>query len=213
LNNAKAGRFVNLVYALAITIDTLTIHLQALNMTEVNNAKILLVDDEPNVLRSLNRILKHYQVTALSNPQEALALAEKQTFDLVISDFRMPGIDGVEFLKRMMTIQPDTIRIILTGYADLDSAQSAINEAEVFRFINKPWNNIDITNAVGRGLHHKSILEENRRLADQVREQQKRLNEQDAIIKALESEEPGITQVNWGEDGAIILDEEDLKDF
>lgn len=182
-------------------------------MTEENNAKILLVDDEPNVLRSLNRILKHYQVTALSDPLEALNLVEKEEFDLVISDFKMPGIDGVELLSRIMTIQPDAIRIILTGYADLDSAQSAINKAEVFRFINKPWSNIDITNAVSRGLHHKFILEENQRLADQVRKQQKRLDEQDALLKALESEEPGITQVNWSEDGAIILDEEDLKDF
>ncbi len=173
--------------------------------------QILLVDDEPNVLRSLSRILKKYAITTFTSGEEALLLAKEQQFDLVISDFRMPGMDGVDFLCKFMRLQPDAIRIILTGYADLESAQAAINSAEVYRFINKPWNNFEISNAVECGLEHKRILLENRRLADQVREQQKMLDEKDAILMALESEEPGITQVNWSDNGAIILDEEDLK--
>jgi response regulator RpfG family c-di-GMP phosphodiesterase len=173
--------------------------------------KILIVDDEPNVLKALTRLLKQYEpVTAISG-EEALLLAEEHKFDLVISDYRMPGINGIDFLILFKRMQPDAIRIVLTGFADLEGAQHAINEAEVFRFINKPWSNLEIINVVENGLAHKRILMENRALADQVRAQQKLLDEKEAIIRALEAEEPGITQVNWGQDGSIILDEEDLK--
>ncbi|WP_305906837.1 response regulator [Methylomarinum sp. Ch1-1] len=182
-------------------------------MPPEKSARILLVDDETNVLRALTRILKRYELETFTSGEEALLIAREQPFDLVISDFRMPGMDGVQFLSRFMQFQPETIRIILTGYADLDSAQSAINEAEVFRFINKPWSHTDIVNAVQQGLEHKRILEENKRLADLVRDQQKLLAKKDALLQALEAEEPGITQVNWDENGAIVLDEDDLKDF
>jgi response regulator RpfG family c-di-GMP phosphodiesterase len=87
--------------------------------------------------------------------------------------------------------------------------QQAINDAEVFRFINKPWSNLEILHVVQNGLTHRRILLENRALADQVRAQQKLLAEKDALIKALEKEEPGITKVNWAEDGSIILDDQD----
>ncbi|WKJ91136.1 response regulator [Methylomonas montana] len=172
--------------------------------------KILLVDDEPNVLKALTRLLKQYDPMSAGSGEEALELAENQAFDLVISDYRMPGMNGIDFLILFKRMQPDAIRIVLTGFADLEGAQHAINEAQVFRFINKPWSNLEIVNVVENGLVHKRMLMENRALADQVRAQQKLLDEKDALIKALEAEEPGITQVNWAEDGSIILDEQDL---
>ena len=174
-------------------------------------SKVLLVDDELNVLRALTRLLRNYDITALTSAEEALLVVKAVKFDLVISDFRMPGMDGVTFLKNMLQTQPDAIRIILTGYADLESAQMAINEAGVYRFINKPWNNIEIINAVSAGLEHKRILLENSQLANQVREQQKMLNEKDALLNALEKEAPGITQVNWADDGSIIVNESDYE--
>lgn len=182
-------------------------------MSVSDSAKILLVDDEPLVLRALARILKAYDVTTAANGDKALVLAEKQTFDLVISDYNMPGMNGIRFLEYFMRLQPGAIRIMLTGFANLDNTKAAINNAEVFRFINKPWNNDELLYSVSKALEHKRILEENQRLADLVREQQKELDEKNAIISALEAEEPGITQVNWSENGAILLDEEDLKGF
>lgn len=175
-------------------------------------AKILLVDDEPNILKALSRVLKDYSTTTANSGPEGLIQALSSTFDIVISDYRMPEMDGIQFLEKFMALQPDAIRIIVTGYADLEAAQSAINTLGVFRFINKPWNNIEIIHAVEKGLELKRILQENKQLADQVRQQQARLNEQDAILKALEAEEPGITKVNWAEDGSIILDESELDD-
>lgn len=176
-------------------------------MSDQENVNILLVDDEVNILKSLSRLLKNYQVTALTSAEDALLVAQQLEFDVVISDYKMPGMNGVTFLTKFMKLQPDCIRMILTGYADLESAQLAINDAEVFRFINKPWNNFEIINAVTKGLEHKRIFQENRALADQVRKQQILLNEKDAILNALEKEEPGITKVNWGPDGSIIIDE------
>lgn len=174
-------------------------------------AKILIVDDEPNVLKALGRLLKAYATVTVESAEEALLIAEQQAFDLVISDYRMPGINGIDFLILFKRLQPDAIRVVLTGFADLEGAQHAINEAEVFRFINKPWSNLEIVHVVESGLAHKRMLLENRALADQVRAQQKLLAEKDALIRALEAEEPGITKVNWAADGSIILDEADLE--
>lgn len=175
-------------------------------------ATVLLVDDEPNILKALGRVLKNYSVTTATSGAEGLALAHATGFDIVVSDYRMPEMDGITFLEKFMAIQPDAVRIIVTGYADLEAAQSAINTLGVFRFINKPWNNLEIINAVEKGLELKRILQENKALADQVRQQQAKLNEQDAILRALEAEEPGITKVNWAQDGSIILDEADIDD-
>ncbi|MGD7033621.1 response regulator [Methylotuvimicrobium buryatense] len=174
-------------------------------------AKILLVDDEQNVLKALSRILRDYHLVTAQSGEESLLLAKEIEFDLVISDYRMPGMDGVEFLKKFIKLQPNAMRMILTGYADLESAQHAINEAGVFRFLNKPWNNLEIINAVAVALEHKRILQENKDLADQVRRQQALLKDQDAILRALEAEEPGITKVNWAADGSIIINEDEYE--
>jgi DNA-binding NtrC family response regulator len=178
---------------------------------KLETPKILLVDDEANILKSLARVLRLFDLTLASSGEDALNLAKQKAFDVVISDYRMPGINGIEFLSQFMLIQPDAMRIILTGYADLESTLTAINDIGVFRFINKPWNNFEIINAVERALELKWVLSENRRLANQVRKQQSRLNQQVAILRALEDEEPGITKVNWAEDGSIILDDIDIE--
>jgi len=174
-------------------------------------AKILLVDDEPNVLKALCRQLRNYDLVTASSGEEALLIAKNATFDLVISDYRMPYMDGISFLIQFAQIQPDAVRLILTGYADLEATLHAINDIGVFRFINKPWNNYEIINAVEKGLELKRILLENRMLADQVRKQQSRLDQQAAILRALEAEEPGITKVNWAPDGSIIVDDMDIE--
>lgn len=180
-----------------------------LSTIKPEESRILLVDDEPNVLRALSRLLRNYQLVTFTCGEDALLAARDRTFDMVISDYRMPGLDGVEFLTFFKVLQPDAIRIILTGYADLKGIQHAINDAEVFRFINKPWNNLEILNAVTRGLEHKQMLLENRTLASEVRRQHDLLQEKDAILHALEAKDPGITKVNWGPDGSIIMDDED----
>lgn len=107
---------------------------------EQKKGLILCVDDEPNILRSLNWLLrKDFDVLTAPSGHEALDLVRQHDFDVIISDQRMPGMTGVEFLREVCKISPRPMRILLTGYSDLEAVLRSVNESEVFRFINKPW--------------------------------------------------------------------------
>jgi two-component system probable response regulator PhcQ len=183
--------------------------------------RILLVDDEPNVLNSLRRAINSMPshlfgsgkvtVETFDDPILALERASECAFDLVISDFRMPNLDGVEFLKRIIVLQPSIARIMLSGYADLRALVAAINEVQVFRFLAKPWNNFDLGASMAQALEQARILAENQRLADIVRLQQGRISEQELELRRWEEACPGLTQIERGEDGSVYLDWEDDK--
>jgi DNA-binding NtrC family response regulator len=107
--------------------------------------RVLLVDDEPAVLMALQRMLRgalgpDVAVDALSDPLLALAQARRCRYDVVVSDLRMPDLDGVGLLTLMAAVQPQAVRVLLTGSSDFATAQAAINEAGVFRYLCKPWN-------------------------------------------------------------------------
>lgn len=120
--------------------------------------RILLVDDEPNILSALRRCLaaidageldgEALKVEMFTSPEKALERSEEQDFDLVISDYRMPGMDGVEFLSAMMELQPAVPRMICSGYADRDAIIAAVNEVQLARFIGKPWVDEELAAAV-----------------------------------------------------------------
>lgn len=181
--------------------------------------RIMLVDDEPNVLNALRRTLGtsvtdghdefEIQVEFFDQPEVALKRAHDAKFDLVMSDYRMPGMDGVTFLKAFRAIQPDAVRLILSGYADLNAVIGAINEAQIYRFINKPWQDYEVGATLTQALAFQRLLLENKRLADLIRVQQGTLSRQEIELRRLEEETPGITQVNWGPDGSVLLYEED----
>jgi len=173
--------------------------------------KIMLVDDEENILNSLKRTLnrcKDWEVEIFSSGAEALKTAQVSSFDLFISDFRMPQMNGVEFLSEAKNLQPNAVRIILSGYTDLEALMGAINEAEIFRFLNKPWDDNELILTIQQALKYKDMLTENLYLANQVREQQEQLSEKDKILAKLEEESPGITKVKWSDDGAIDISDD-----
>lgn len=186
--------------------------------------RVMLVDDEQNILNALRRLFSsfsasaeeagsRFQVETFVSPAEALKRAEEgEAFDLVISDYRMPEMDGVAFLKAFRAIQPHAERLILSGYADLEALTGAINQAQIFRFIAKPWRDVELKSAIAQALAHHDLLLENQHLADQVRMQRGVISKQEMALRRLEEESPGITKVHWGPDGSVILDEEDLAD-
>ncbi|MBD5804929.1 Hydrogenase transcriptional regulatory protein hupR1 [Azoarcus sp. Aa7] len=186
-------------------------------------SRILIVDDEESILKSLRRVLSltpcvvgervcSLNVDTFSVAAEALEKARHTAYDLVLSDYRMPGMDGVSFLKAFREIQPDAARIILSGYADLNGLIGAINDAGISRFMSKPWNDYELVAAIGQALALRELTLENQRLADQARLAMGTLSAAELERRRLESEEPGITHVIWGEDGSVLLDESLLDD-
>jgi two-component system probable response regulator PhcQ len=178
--------------------------------------RIMLVDDQVNILHALRRVLRagpeadldghSWAVEIFSSPIEALQRADYIPFDLVIADYRMPDMNGVEFLVKLREIQPNTARLILSGYADLDGLIGAINDAQIFRFIAKPWDDRELRTAVMQALSFRRLMMDNQRLADLAREQQGKISKHELELRRLEEENPGITKVNWGPDGSVILD-------
>lgn len=181
--------------------------------------RVLLVDDEPGVLKALKRVLtlvpcRHdgvsypLQIDLADSPAKALELIRGHSYDLILSDFRMPGMDGVQLLKAAREIQPGAARMILSGYADLNGVMAAINEAQIVRFLCKPWSDYELVSAIAQALAYRGLLLENQRLADLVRLQNGRLTAQDYERARLEEAEPGITAVRWADDGSVLLDDD-----
>jgi diguanylate cyclase (GGDEF)-like protein/PAS domain S-box-containing protein len=132
---------------------------------------LLLVDDEPNVISSLKRLFRqdgHAIVTANSGA-EGLAVLATQKVDVIISDQRMPGMTGVEFLREAKLKYPDTIRIVLSGYTELQSVTDAINEGAIYRFLTKPWDDAQLREQISKAFKHKELLEENQQLDIKIR--------------------------------------------
>ena len=127
---------------------------------------LLLVDDEPNVLSSLKRLFRrdgHIILTANSGA-EGLEMLAQHKVDVIISDQRMPGMTGVEFLRAAKQRHPDTIRIVLSGYTELQSVTDAINEGAVYRFLTKPWEDEQLRDHIHKAFEYKELLEENQQL-------------------------------------------------
>lgn len=182
-------------------------------------SRIMLVDDEEFILKSLQRLLRvapcsygnknfSLEVDAFSSPVVALEHAKHEEYDLFISDFRMPVMDGIEFLKGTKAVQPDAARLILSGYADLNALLRAVNEVGIERFIAKPWNDYELMSAIAQSLAHRELLLENRQLANLVRLEMGDATPEEVEAQRLEALEPGITEVNWGPDGSVLLDPE-----
>ncbi len=127
----------------------------------MSKLRILLVDDEERILRSLGLLLRmQYEVVTTTSGSEALKLLQQQTFHVLMSDQRMPEMTGTELLRQARSISPNTVRILLTGYADVEASLASINEGEVFRYINKPWGPKELrdTVALAADMAHQTML-------------------------------------------------------
>jgi DNA-binding NtrC family response regulator len=162
--------------------------------------RILLVDDEPNVLSALKRALfdESLEIVSVTSAEEALGFMKGEHFKVVISDERMIGMQGSEFLAHVRQLYPDTIRIMLTGHATLEAAMKAVNEGEIYRFFSKPWNDNDLIFAMRSAIEKFDLEAENRRLLATVKQQS-------LEIKVLEKRYPGISRVKKDSKGTFLL--------
>ena len=165
-------------------------------------SKVLIVDDESMIRSTLKSVLSRepYDVICADSGEEALAILEKEEIDLIITDEMMPGMTGIELLAITRKKYPDTFRMILTGFAKLDSAITAINKGEVYRFFTKPCNIDDLIEAIRQALEHRELKRENLRLIEKI-------NEQSKTISELEKKQPGITKVKRDGNGAVIIED------
>ena len=147
---------------------------------------ILCVDDEPNILSSLRRLFraKGFQIRVAESGAAGLALLETEAVDLVISDMRMPEMDGAQFLAQVRLRWPDTVRLLLTGYSDITSIIDAINRGEIYRYITKPWDDNDIVLIVRRALERKALEQEKKRLETLSIRQNEELKTLNASLEA-----------------------------
>ncbi len=148
--------------------------------------RIMLVDDERNVLSSLRRTIHampsntfegETSIETFDIPELALARAADCEFDLVISDWRMPSMNGITFLSELIQIQPNIARLVLSGYGDFLAELRAIKRLKIFHFINKPWDNDELKTLMAQALEHRRLLMENQRPSGKELKRESRLGE------------------------------------
>lgn len=142
--------------------------------------KILCVDDERNVLRALERVFldDDYEIALAGSGDEGLSIFESSgPFQIVISDYRMPVMNGVEFLKEVYKLDPDSVRIVLSGYADIGSIVAAINEGHIYKFIAKPWNDEELRETIHACLERYFLQKKNRELLTELARANRELEE------------------------------------
>lgn len=122
-----------------------------MNAPAASKPRVLFVDDEPRILTTMRMLFRNdYEVFVAESGAKALELLKTQEVDVIVSDQRMPGMTGIELLRTARDLNPHAMRILLTGYSDLNAIIGSINEGEIFRFINKPWSNEELATTVAR---------------------------------------------------------------
>lgn len=151
----------------------------------VASPTLLFVDDEPGILSALRRLFRPhgYRIFIAESGAAGLQILEKETIDLVISDMRMPEMDGATFLKQVRSRWPQVMRVLLTGYADITSTVAAINEGEIYRYVAKPWDDNEIVTIVREATERQRLESENQRLTALTQAQNEELKALNASLE------------------------------
>ncbi|MBI5483242.1 MAG: response regulator [Deltaproteobacteria bacterium] len=132
---------------------------------------LLVVDDEKDITASLADLFRRdYHVLSAASADEALTILNKHDVSVIVSDQRMPGKTGSELLAEACLIDPDAVRILLTGYADIGAVVQAVNEGKIFFYLTKPWSSKEIQAVVAKAVEHNFLLRDNRRLVEELRQ-------------------------------------------
>lgn len=148
---------------------------------------LLLVDDEEAILSSLRRLFRRdgYHVLTATCGDQGLALLAQQPVDVILSDQRMPGMTGIQFMREARRLHPHTVRITLSGYTDLESIIAAVNEGAVYKFLTKPWDDDLLRHHVAQAFEQRELAAENHRLGEAVRQANQELAMANQRLEAL----------------------------
>ncbi len=143
---------------------------------------LLIVDDEPNVIQALKRLFRKEAITVLSTSsgRQALDILQEQPIDILLTDHRMPEMSGVELLSIVKERYPETLRMILTGYTDIDTITQCVNQGQIYKFFLKPWDDSQLLLEIRQALEYRKLLQANARLNETIRTQNaelKRMND------------------------------------
>ena len=155
-------------------------------MNDPDRKRILVVDDEELVVTSLKHLLaleRSYEVLAFTSCEEALAAIRQMPIHVGVSDFLMPEMDGVAFLKHVRALYPEAPLMILTGYADKESAIRAINEVGLYQYLEKPWENDDLLHVIDSALDDRMVINKLQEYARELEAKVKLLDEEVARLK------------------------------
>lgn len=146
---------------------------------------VLLVDDEQNIINALNRLFRRvgYQIFTANSGAEGLTILADNSIDLIISDMRMPHMDGAEFLAKASDAWPETMRLLLTGYSDINATIDAINKGKIYGYLSKPWNENELLLTVKQALEQKFLRDERKRLQDLTSRQNEELKDLNANLE------------------------------
>ena len=160
---------------------------------------LLFVDDEPRVLNAMRAVFKNgYDVTVAEGAAQALEQMKLRHFDVIVSDQRMPGMSGVEFLQLVRKLSPASVRILLTGYSDAEAVVAAVNDAEVDRFMKKPWDNATLKRMVGESVEVAVAL----RAADAAR--------RGRVVRHGEPPAAALPEPRYGKERLVVVDSDPL---
>ncbi len=169
------------------------------------NKRVILVDDEKSILEALKREFKkeQYALYTYTNPIEALDAISDIEPAVVVSDQRMPDMEGVEFLGKVRLRYPSVIRIVLTGYTDVDSIMNAINKGNIYRFITKPWNRDDLLITVKNAVNYFNLTLENYEQIRSLKLENEMLKKVNAAMNETLNDCTALIQENESPDSAI----------
>ncbi|MDX1553311.1 MAG: response regulator [Marinobacter sp.] len=169
--------------------------------------KIQLVDDEPNILNALKRLLRPngWEIHTYDNVESALGGLLEHNYAVIISDYQMPTADGVTYLQFAKQRQPNAMRLVLSAYGDRNSMIKAINQAEVYRYLSKPWDDYEVVAAIKSAIDIYELKSENQRLLDEVTAQRQMIKAREQELLRLEKDNPGITRVQRDADGSVLI--------
>jgi DNA-binding NtrC family response regulator len=175
-------------------------------------AFLMLVDDDPFVLCALQRVLRPLtreglRIESHVQPQKALSRLGEVRVDVLVSDYRMPGMDGLSLLTEAVRLQPHIVPMVLSASSDFEVVRQAMNHIGLYRYLSKPWDDEQWRSEISKAVEHALTRQEERDLLAAARHQRGQISAADLEILRLEADEPGITQVEWGPLGEVVIPE------